>query len=275
MPSVSAALRGARASAGRGSRRRRTTAWPTVRWTALILVALVVGAGVAYGIDRLVTDPRLAVTGVDVVGVKMTSPDAVRNAAGFPLGANVWLLNVAAAQERIDRLPWVKVATVERSWPNGLRVSVSERTPVAAVVLPAQPGAEEPDGRLALVDASMRVLAVGDAGFTTSSLPTLRIDPAPSGIVAGADFSGSDVERAYDVLEQVRALGMQVTEVGVAPDFGESIVTDRGLHALFGSDDDLAAKVSLLREIEPRITSPRDVIYVDLRSTRAPTVLYR
>jgi cell division septal protein FtsQ len=246
----------------------------------VIVLAAALAGGAAFGLNRFAADPRFGLDWVDVAGARMTPAGEVRNSADLQYGANVWLMNVAAAQARVGQLPWVKTASITRSWPNHVSVSITERSAVAVLALtrakgPGPAGPRASSGQVALVDDGMHVLQVGSFGSTGAGLPVLQIDPPVNGVSPGADLSAGDVQRAYDVLEQVRALGLRVSQVSVTPDFGESVVTDGGLCVILGSDENLAAKVSLLRTIEPRIVSVRDVVYVDLRSVRAPTVLYR
>src|SRR5207253_8857670 len=45
-------------------------------------------------------------------------------------GQNIFLIDVTALTARIDLLPIVASADLEKQWPNQLQVIVSERTPV-------------------------------------------------------------------------------------------------------------------------------------------------
>jgi len=238
-----------------------------------------VGAAiVAFGFKEA-SDPRLALGLVSVNGNRRTPAADVIAAAGFEPGANVWLLDVAAAQNRIADLPWVDSATVHRLWPNRVWVSVVERVPVARVWISTVSG-EEPFAGLALVDATGRVLAFGSAqgaaaGAASQALPLMRIDPLPSPLRIGAPIPGDVFGQAYDALVQLRSLGLRVSEIDVGPVTGFTVTSDDGLRVILGTEDDLARKVTLFKAIVPKIAAPQNVVYVDLRSVRAPTVLYR
>ena len=206
----------------------------------------------------------------------------------YEKGANVWLLDVSSAERRIEGLPWIASANVRRAWPNTLSVAVTERSPVAKVFIPALGDGEEPGQGVALVDPAMRVLSIERLAATDSvqrksgahaeraaGLPLFRIVPQPTGLEPGSDLSGSNVEQAYDSMVQLRALGLHISEVDLSPVTGVTVTCDGGLHVILGSDSDLATKVNLFRAIVPKIAAPQNVVYVDLRSVRAPTVLYR
>lgn len=220
------------------------------------------------------SDPRFALVSVVILGEKKTAAVDILDAAALSKGSNVWLLDTAAATRRVVALPWIESARVSRAWPNHVTVTVTERLPVARIIVPAGGDAEEPTQQVALIDATLRVLAVGLPGGQAGALPLFRIEPQPT-LQPGSDASGSDVEHAYDAMVQLRALGLRISEVDLKPSTGVTVTCDGGMRVILGSDDDFARKVSLFKAIAPKIATPENVVYVDLRSVRAPTVLYR
>lgn len=238
------------------------------------LLAAGLGAAVAYAAYYEANDPRFALTSVTVHGAAHTGAADVAGAAGLQTGQNVWLVNAGDAERRIEALPWVESARVARTWPNRLAIQVVERVPVARVAAAEGGNAEERVPQAALIDATQRVLAIVPIDETAARLPLFRVSPSPD-LRAGMELAGSDVEQAYDALVQLRALGLRISEVNIAPTTGIAVTCDGGLHVIFGSSDDIAAKVGLYKAIQPKIAAPENVVYVDLRSVRAPTVLYR
>lgn len=247
----------------------------------MIAVAIVVVAAalVAFGFKEA-SDPRLEFAGMSVNGELETPAADIVDAAGFTRGVNVWMLDTGSAARRIDALPWIDTTVVRRFWPNRVSVTVVERKPAVRVKL-VRNSAEEPVTAEALVDATGRVLDVAAVGTRdpreeqASALPLIRLDPSPGGIEPGATMSGDDFQQAYDALVQLRALGLRVSEVDVRATTGITMTSDDGLRAILGTEDDLAKKVTLFKAIVPKIAAPENVVYVDLRSVRAPTVLYR
>jgi cell division protein FtsQ len=240
---------------------------------AVVAFAAVCVLGVI--IYRGANDPLLALGTIAVTGGRHTGSSDILLAAALKKGSNVWLLDTSAAERRIEMLPWIDQADVRRAWPDRVSISVTERTPVARVAVPDTGSAEEPAQEVALIDASMRVLALGQSSRDAKALPLFRIAPQPAQLEPGAEVRNSDIEHVYDAMVQLRALGLRILEVDLKPTTGVTVMCDDGLHVILGSDGDLAKKVSLLKAIAPKITAPRDVVYVDLRSVRAPTVLYR
>ena len=106
---------------------RRWLAWRRVV-VAVLLLALVAAAG-----WLVFFSPVLAVSGVQVTGSRVLSPDVVRRAASVPLGTPVATVDLDAISARVDQLPAVKSVDVSRSWPDRVRIDVTERTAVAVV----------------------------------------------------------------------------------------------------------------------------------------------
>jgi cell division protein FtsQ len=73
----------------------------------------------------------LRLTDVAVAGRSHTSARDILNALGIPRGAPLLALDPEQARQTLEALPWVKSASVERVLPNGVRINLIERTPIA------------------------------------------------------------------------------------------------------------------------------------------------
>ncbi|MBC5825243.1 MAG: FtsQ-type POTRA domain-containing protein [Candidatus Eremiobacteraeota bacterium] len=241
----------------------------------------VLAAGLAYAAGwagmRETADPRFALQTIAVSGARRTGALQVISAAALPRGQNIWLLRVGPAEARIRALPWILAVTISRGWPNRVSISVSERVPVARIVLAPSQTAEEPVARYALIDSSLRVLALEDASPSAPSaaLPAIAISPTPGIDWRAGTYAGGAAAQALLALRRLSSLGVRATRVAVAPATGISITLDGKGDVLFGTLDDFAKKVALVQTIAPRINHPERVVYIDVRSVRAPTVLYR
>ncbi len=212
-------------------------------------------------------DPRFALADVGVRGAHRANTGDILAAAALPAGRNIWLLNTAASRRRIEGMPWIASATIERGWPNQVAIVVTERVPAARVALAAQP--------YMLIDADAR--ALGDADDNADqTLPVLAVHPLPPGAgTAGTLLAATAVGDALAAAKALTALGVHVTEIQTEPVMGISAFTDANLRVVFGDLDDLARKVALYDAIRKRIAQPDAVEYVDVRSIAAPTVQYR
>jgi cell division septal protein FtsQ len=232
--------------------------------------------GIGFGLVREARNPRFAVEVIAVHGLVHTTSESVLQAAAFAPNQNAWLINRMATSRRIEALPWVGKAMLHVSWPNRLTIDIAERQALARVMLPTAGDSEDPSTRYAIIDDSERVLMVSGRSGEQAALPMILVTPPPSDNIAPGDqLSSADVAQALVAYQKLRTLGLQVSEVAIAPSTGISATADRNLHVLFGEDEDLAKKAALFQAIVAKISTPERIAYIDVRSVRAPTVLYR
>ncbi len=86
---------------------------------------------------------------VMVSGRRETPRDDLIHALNVARGAPILGVDLAAAKERIEKLPWVRATTVERMLPDTVLVSIVEREPLALW---------QKDGHLSLIDAEGTVI---------------------------------------------------------------------------------------------------------------------
>lgn len=156
--------------------RRPTRRRPHSRYFRTVTVLLAVG-GVAVGLsaaagwasqavrleDRIAAFKGNALSAsanfgltlqeVVVTGRKETDRSALLVALGQKRGDTILTFDVDEARARIEALPWVKSAQVERAFPETVRVSIIERKPLAIW---------QNEGRLELIDTEGNPIRTGD-----------------------------------------------------------------------------------------------------------------
>lgn len=194
-----------------------------VRRRLLILGILAGACTLGIGGVALLHSSLLAVRTVQVTGIAHTSRARVLSAAH--LSKIMIDVNGPRAAKRVEALPWVAGAKVERHWPSRVRISVVERKPVAEVPLsgtgagPTRPGggpegpAPAPGSSWALVDGSSRVLA--DVGQLSPALVVLggMGDPGPPGSQLGSG-AGPAIEVVVRLLPSLAPRVAAVNAVG-------------------------------------------------------------
>lgn len=255
-------------------RRRSGRAAALGHKTVVGLTAILVLAALVAGAWREAADPRFVVHAIQVRGCDHTPQGDVIVAAAIPAGSNAWLINRAAAARRVEALPWVHRATLHVSWPNRVAIDVAERQPVALVALGRLPH-EEAAPAYALIDETQRVLTLDADPAAATGLPVLIVVPPPAPVPAGSTIDRAEVGQALDAYRRLAAIGLHLSDVAIAPSTGISATADRNVRVLFGEDEDLAKKAELFQAIVAKISTPSRVAYIDVRSIRAPTVLYR
>lgn len=102
-----------------------------------------------------------------VEGVRYAPARKIREVFAQDLGRSIYLLPMAKRRQALLGIDWVRDASIVRLWPNRVLVRVSERQPVAFLVLPSR--------KMALVDADGVILeAPPQAPFTLPVLAGTR-----------------------------------------------------------------------------------------------------
>lgn len=114
----------------RFARRRRRQRLLTWRYVLSALVLVVLGAGLVW---LVFFSSHLAVKKVTVQGTSYLRPAAVREAADVPRGEPLATVDLARAQDLVSALRAVREVDVTRQWPSTIRITVTEREPVAVV----------------------------------------------------------------------------------------------------------------------------------------------
>jgi cell division protein FtsQ len=68
---------------------------------------------------------------IEVQGITNVPRNAVLAVLGADIGRNLFFVPLAERKQQLEQIPWVESAAVMRLLPNRLRVSITERTPVA------------------------------------------------------------------------------------------------------------------------------------------------
>lgn len=125
------------------SRRPETSAGKRWRAAFFALAAAGVLAAVAWA---LLGSKLLVVRSVTVTGTHLVPSSEVTGVADVPRGTPLGRVDTVAVARRVEAIRQVASATVTKSWPDRLTITVRERVPVVAVRMA--------DGRYDLVDRS-------------------------------------------------------------------------------------------------------------------------
>lgn len=226
-------------------RRGVLPAWARTRWGRIGLIAggmAVVGLGVGTVVatrNFLDHDPRFRIdssASIQTVGNSQLTRDDLLSVFGSDIGRNLFYVPLSQRRAELERFSWVEHATVMRVLPNQLRVSVTERTPIAFV---------EIHGKIALADAAGVILDMSPQEIAAKhfSFPVVSgINPEDPLSVRGARMAL--YQRFLRELdgggEKVSA---QLSEVDLSdPEDVRATVTANGsdLQLQFGQDDFLA-----------------------------------
>ena len=246
VPRVDPRIRERRIAVQRGLGRRRLR-------ILLVIAAAVVAVGVAF---LVIDSPLLDVDRVQVEGAAHLSAAQVRAATGVKDGAPLLFVDTATVRHRLEQLPWVEHARVQRVYPATVRVTVTEYQPAVfvrtgtSVVLIASNGH-------AIVHVAAR--ARGRQGDPRCA----RAAPVDGELLSPPEAAGV-------VAQLPRPLADQVVAVDIA-DAGIALDLVRGGSIRLGRATDLDAKAAAaLAVLARRGTTPFS--YIDVSTPATPVL---
>ncbi len=208
--------------------RPRHTPWRAV-FFALAITGIIAGVGWALLGSRF-----LVVRSIQVTGTHLVPRSEVLAAAGIPEGLPLIRVNTAAVAHRVDLIRQIESVQVTRAWPDGVKISVRERTPVLAVA--SGSGYELLDKFGVPVEQTAR---------PPGRMPRLVL-PAGAGSVAALPGSPA-VFAAAEVLHELPPnLTGQVTEVAAPAASDVTLTLGDGITIVWGGTDRPAEKAKEL-----------------------------
>ncbi len=218
-------LRERRAAVKRALGRKR------LRWLLFGTVVVILGVGVLAVLGSglfAIKEDNVTVTGV--VYADSSRVDAVVDDL---VGTPALLVDIQAAEEELEAIPWVDEARVRVSFPHTATIEIRERAAMTTY--------QSPDQRYRVLDREGRVLAVLDGYPIAYVLVTgpdpVDLDPgqfAPQGYAAASEL-------AKNLTESIRG---QVVRIDVTADGSRLVLfLDDGTEVRFGAARDLFNKL--------------------------------
>jgi cell division protein FtsQ len=147
-------------------------------WLALLEAGLQTTSGLGLRVGDVMVEGRHETTAQELLA-----------ALGAKRGAPLLGLDLTAARQRLEALPWVRSASVERRWPELIFVTIEERTPLALW---------QSGGQIKLVDREGKVIEGADVAHF-AQLPMVVGDGAPKQAPAFLDMLAKVPELARHV----------------------------------------------------------------------------
>ena len=219
----------------------------------LVIITLIVGYRVAASASLF------QVRSIDVVGTTRTSAEEIEGLTRRAvIRTGVWRADLTALSAELGRLPGVRRAVVSRVLPDGLRVRITERVPVAVV--------HTAGGHFAWVD---------DEGVTLGEMKPS--DQMPAFFIRGWSEDGTEdarkdnterVRKYLEVVKEWAALGLseRVSEV--------NLIDVRDVRAqLAGNDSQIEVRLGG-QELGPRLKIALEALDVYKQTPRGSSITY-
>jgi cell division protein FtsQ len=245
-----------RARRGLAPRLRRLAVWVGVP-VAVIVAVLIAAAAISYRASNIAVlhevPARLAqataalgfrVTDIRVEGRATTDRATILEALNARPGTPMLAVDPVRAKQRLESLPWVRSAVIERRFPDTIYVSLVEREPLALW---------QHGGKLDLIDR------------TGAVIPVDRLDRfAKLPMVVGEDAAGN----AAGLLAMLATQPDLAARVTAAIHVGGrrwNLRLDNAIEVMLPADDPAAAWADLARLQRNSAILQRDVQAIDMR----------
>ena len=237
-------------------RRRRAIARRRIGLGMLIAAAVV---AVIWGLVELWTAPLLPVTKIQIEGASRLSTESVLASAAIPAGTTLPKLPTAEIVLRLTENPWIARASLSRSLPGTVKISIVERKPAAVVDAgPAGPWLVSEDGYWIAPRSAQ----------DTEALITIRDVPvAVPG--AGTQAKSEELKNALAVVSGLSPeLRARVGSISAATVDKTALLLKDDIQVFLGSAEDLSTKDELVRKI---LAKEKKLVYINVRVISRPT----
>lgn len=234
--------------------------WRLLRWPATGLAAIGLLSGLGWlwqsgwfgqqtarlmnAAYEMTADTGLAVDDVLVEGRNRTAPAAILTAVHVERGSPILAFDPHTAKTKLETLPWVRTATVERRLPDLVYVRLIEREPLAIWQL---------HGKLSVIDRAGQIIEGAPPELFTE-LPLVVGSDAPDHAAALLSVLDSEPELRIKVIAAVRVASRRW-----------NVRLSGGIDVHLPESEPAAAWSHLAKIERQRGVLGRDVVTIDLR----------
>lgn len=194
-----------------------------------------------------------------VNGHVRTTEEKIKAALQVSEGENIWRIRPSQLQERLQSIPRISSAKVERRLPRTLVVSVQEKKTLILVPY-----------REHLLEVGMDGQVLGSTRERQEFFLPLLTGTGPVEISVGQTLlSGIRLDAVRTVMIALEEHGLNASELNVADPENMVLIMMDGLVVWLGRDE-YAEKIWLLQQISHRMSVGDKAGYLDLRVKEAP-----
>jgi cell division protein FtsQ len=163
-------------------------------WLLLSGAGAQMATGISNGAYAMTARAGFSVQGIYLEGRNRTLMRDIEQALDIQRGESIFKVDIDDVRARLEEIPSVRTAAVERALPHTLYVRVAEREPVALW---------QQEGKMALVDEKGKVMA--DIDITPyQSLPLIIGEGAPRHVAEVISILASEPELAHQFAAAIR-----------------------------------------------------------------------
>jgi cell division protein FtsQ len=187
---------------------------------------------------RLLIDPRMFVDGINLGGASLVPGEEIYAQSGIAR-QNIFWVDPAVAQKRIESVPGIATATVTVEWPANVTIVVKERVPVVTWI--------EGDKKWWADAEGQKFQSRGDLGL----LP-ITVDDVAAGATGK---TGSVPVEAIQAALRLKELRPNIELLHYDGQHGISYQDGRGWRGYFGVGTDMRQKLAVYESLVANLTS--------------------
>ena len=280
-PSVLHPQRASRPQSGREAREARARQGRTADAMGIVMRVVVVVAVVAavLGVAFLVLSntSTFQITSIDAVASDHVSADDIQKLAKVEEGTTLLNVDTNAITQNLMKTPWVESVSVEREFPDKLKISVTERTVEAVVVMSSRSVAWYlGEGEVWLepvnLDVSDGQSADDVALEKATSVDAILITGVPATVdpVAGSKATDDVIVAIRSYLDGFSSdFASQIVSFTAPSEASISCVLSSGVEVSLGSPSDISSKEEVVKSLLAEY--PDELTYINVRVPSSPS----
>ncbi len=80
---------------------------------------------------KITTDIGFAIKNITITGQKHTNIQQINKIVGIKKGSSIFSISLPNLKHRLEEIDWVKCVELERTLPDSIKISITERNPIA------------------------------------------------------------------------------------------------------------------------------------------------
>lgn len=272
-------LRSVSVSQVRDASRYRSRSAQSGRLKVILIVVALVAVVLGVGGAVLANSSILSVEEVTVSGVEHLTAEELTELAAVPEGSTLINIDANGIASRLTSNPWVESVTVDRVFPHGINLNITERS-ISAVVEVTVDESKNTE-RWVLSADGMWLMEIPDKDSDEGKAlaeqiyedadAALEITDIPYGSTpeAGSFCSNANIENALAIIDGMTTeLADQVKSVSAASSDSTTLTLENGVEIAFGDASDIRDKERVCLELLSEY--PDQISYINVRTVNNP-----
>ena len=243
----------------------------------VVVVVAVVAAVLGVAFLVLSNTSTFQITSIDAVASDHVSADDIQKLAKVEEGTTLLNVDTNAITQNLMKNPWVESVSVEREFPDKLKISVTERTVEAVVVMSSRSVAWYlGEGEVWLepvnLDVSDGQSADDVALEKATSVDAILITGVPATVdpVAGSKATDDVIVAIRSYLDGFSSdFASQIVSFTAPSEASISCVLSSGVEVSLGSPSDISSKEEVVKSLLAEY--PDELTYINVRVPSCPS----